>query len=84
METVMLSKRYDLQYALYLLALHRLLKARLGAGYDYNTHIGGGLYLFLRGSQGSAGGRVFAKPPKVLIETMDNLFSGSHFNGENS
>ena len=84
METVMLSKRYDLQYALYLLALHRLLKSRLGAGYDYNTHVGGGLYLFLRGSQGSAGGRVFAKPPKVLIETMDNLFSGSHFNGENS
>ena len=27
METAMLSKRYDLQYALYLLALHRLLKA---------------------------------------------------------
>src|SRR5450759_1598641 len=43
METAMLAKRYDLQYALYLLALHRLLKARLGAGYDYDTHVGGGL-----------------------------------------
>jgi len=84
METAMLSKRYDLQYALYLLALHRLLKARLGASYDYDTHVGGGLYLFLRGSQGAAGGRVLAKPPKVLIESMDSLFSGSVLNGENS
>ena len=84
METVMLSKRYDLQCALYLLALHRLLKARLGASYDYDTHVGGGLYLFLRGTQGSAGGRVLAKPPKVLIESMDSLFSGSAFNGENA
>jgi exodeoxyribonuclease V beta subunit len=84
METAMLSKRYDLQYALYLLALHRLLKARLGASYDYDTHVGGGLYLFLRGSQGTAGGRVLAKPPRVLIESMDSLFSSSVFNGENS
>ncbi|MDD1631881.1 MAG: PD-(D/E)XK nuclease family protein [Methylococcaceae bacterium] len=84
METAMLSKRYDLQYALYLLALHRLLKARLGASYDYDTHVGGGLYLFLRGSQGTAGGRVIAKPPKILIESMDNLFSSSVLNGENS
>ena len=80
----MLSKRYDLQYALYLLALHRLLKARLGSGYDYDTHVGGGLYLFLRGSQGSAGGRVFDKPPKVLIEGLDSLFSGLTTNGEMS
>lgn len=84
METAMLAKRYDLQYTLYLLALHRLLKARLGASYDYDTHIGGGLYLFLRGSQGAAGGRVFDKPPKVLIEKMDILFSGLVHNREKS
>jgi exodeoxyribonuclease V beta subunit len=84
METAMLSKRYDLQYALYLLALHRLLKTRLGANYDYDTHVGGSLYLFLRGSQGSTGGRVLSKPPKVLIESMDSLFSGSALNRENS
>lgn len=81
MEAAMLAKRYDLQSALYLLALHRLLKARLGAAYDYDIHIGGGLYLFLRGSNGSSGGRVFDKPPKVLIESLDSLFSG---NGEMS
>jgi len=82
METAMLAKRYDLQYALYLLALHRLLKARLGVSYDFDTHIGGGLYLFLRGSKGPSGGRVFEKPSRLLIEGMDSLFSGSAINGE--
>ncbi len=82
METAMLSKRYDLQCVLYLLSLHRLLKARLCASYDYDTHIGGGLYLFLRGAQGSSGGRVLTKPPKVLIESLDSLFTKPVLNGE--
>ncbi|MBS3954385.1 MAG: exodeoxyribonuclease V subunit beta [Methylomicrobium sp.] len=77
MESAMLTKRYDLQYALYLLALHRLLKARLGERYDYDQHLGGGLYLFLRGSQHPSGGRMFDKPPKKLIDGMDKLFSGA-------
>ncbi|MGR8941216.1 MAG: exodeoxyribonuclease V subunit beta, partial [Gammaproteobacteria bacterium] len=72
----MLAKRYDLQYALYLLALHRLLKARIGEAYDYDTHIGGSLYLFLRGLQSQTGGRLFDKPPRTLIEGMDTLFCG--------
>ena len=82
LEKAMLSKRYDLQYSLYLLALHRLLKVRMGAQYDYDTHIGGGLYLFLRGSQGPTGGRLFTKPPRELIEGLDKLFSASTLNGE--
>ncbi len=77
LETAMLAKRYDLQYVIYLLALHRLLKARLGENYDYDTHVGGGVYLFLRGYQANSRGRVFDKPPKVLIEGLDKLFSGS-------
>ncbi len=48
MRQAVAAKRYDLQYALYLLALHRLLKARL-PGYDYDRHIGGSLTVFLRG-----------------------------------
>jgi exodeoxyribonuclease V beta subunit len=71
----MLAKRYDLQAALYLLALHRQLKARLGAHYDYDTHIGGSLYLFLRGSQSPTRGCMFGKPPKALIEGLDRLFT---------
>ncbi len=82
METAMLAKRYDLQYALYLLALHRLLKVRMGDSYDYDIHIGGGLYLFLRGVNGPLNGRIFHKPPKALIEGMDKLFLGSSKHGE--
>ncbi|NOR19198.1 MAG: exodeoxyribonuclease V subunit beta, partial [Xanthomonadales bacterium] len=82
LEAAMLAKRYDLQYTLYLLALHRLLKTRLGVNYDYDVHIGGGLYLFLRGSQGPVRGRVFDKPPRKLIESLDELFSTSTMNGE--
>jgi exodeoxyribonuclease V beta subunit len=60
-----------------LLALHRLLKVRLGENYDYDTHVGGALYLFLRGSNSSLGGRMFDKPPKALIEGLDQLFCNS-------
>ncbi|NOT10556.1 MAG: exodeoxyribonuclease V subunit beta [Methylococcaceae bacterium] len=77
LESAMLAKRYDIQYTLYLLALHRLLSVRLGAHYDYDQHIGGALYLFLRGSQAVTGGRVFDKPPRILIESLDRLFIGS-------
>jgi len=70
----MLAKRYDLQSALYLLALHRLLKTRLGDRYDYDAHVGGSLYLFLRGTRGPAAGRVFYKPPRLFIEALDKLF----------
>ncbi len=72
----MLAKRYDLQLVIYVLALHRLLKTRLSEAYDYDTHVGGGLYLFLRGSQSASGGRVLNKPPKELIEALDRLFAG--------
>ncbi|QSA99484.1 exodeoxyribonuclease V subunit beta [Methylomonas sp. EFPC1] len=73
----MLAKRYDLQACLYLLALHRLLKVRLAAAYDYETHIGGGLYLFLRGALGPTAGCVFDKPARALIERLDALFGAS-------
>ncbi|HBX37739.1 MAG TPA: hypothetical protein DEG76_10815, partial [Pseudohongiella sp.] len=38
-----LEHRYDVQYALYLLALHRLLRVRL-PDYDYQQHVGGAVY----------------------------------------
>ena len=76
-----LDKRYDLQYVLYLLALHRLLKARL-PGYDYDQHIGGAVYLFLRGVNSASGGAFTDKPPRVLIEQLDALFDGEPVSGE--
>jgi exodeoxyribonuclease V beta subunit len=75
MEQSILDNRYDLQYVLYLLALHRQLKARL-ADYDYDRHIGGALYLFLRGTRAASQGVYFARPPRELIERLDRLFQG--------
>ncbi|MBO3277686.1 exodeoxyribonuclease V subunit beta [Pseudomonas schmalbachii] len=69
----LLAHRYDLQYVLYLFALHRLLQARL-ADYDYDRHVGGALYLFLRGSQSATQGLHWEKPPKQLMDELDALF----------
>jgi exodeoxyribonuclease V beta subunit len=71
-----LHARYELQYVLYLLALHRLLKSRL-PDYDYDRHVGGALYLFLRGIDGPCQGLHWERPPRDLIETLDDLFSGT-------
>lgn len=81
LEQAMLSKRYDLQAVLYVLALHRLLKARLGDAYAYDEHIGGAVYLFLRGVQNQSAGRILSKPPKILIEALDGLFCGASATG---
>ncbi|MEN4827311.1 exodeoxyribonuclease V subunit beta [Pseudomonas sp. P39-UII1] len=77
MEKAILEHRYDLQYVLYLLALHRQLRARL-PDYDYDLHVGGALFIFLRGANSSGHGVYFAKPPRELIEALDALFRGVH------
>ncbi|MDG6283265.1 exodeoxyribonuclease V subunit beta [Glaesserella parasuis] len=67
--------RYDLQYLLYTLAVHRYLSARLGENYNYEQHFGGVAYLFLRGMNGEPNSGVyFDKPSMELIEEMDRLF----------
>ncbi|HHJ14993.1 MAG TPA: exodeoxyribonuclease V subunit beta [Gammaproteobacteria bacterium] len=73
----MLERRYDLQYLLYALALHRHLALRL-PDYDYDRHFGGVRYLFLRGmSPRHPGQGVFAIcPPRDLIEAFDTLLEG--------
>ncbi|MBV1776133.1 exodeoxyribonuclease V subunit beta [Burkholderiaceae bacterium DAT-1] len=75
MRAAMLSHRYDLQAALYCLALHRHLKVRLGDAYCYETHMGGFVYLFLRGMDDRGGGQVSLRPPLSLIESLDALFT---------
>jgi len=75
MQATVASHRYDLQYVLYLLALHRQLQLRL-PDYDYERHVGGALYLFLRGSHAPGQGIHRARPPRELIEALDALFKG--------
>jgi exodeoxyribonuclease V beta subunit len=74
MRSAMLAHRYDVQYTLYVLALHRLLKSRK-PDYDYEQHVGGAIYLFLRGIDQSGAGVFFDRPPLALIETLDHAFA---------
>jgi exodeoxyribonuclease V beta subunit len=68
-----LHSRYELQYTLYLLALHRLLRSRL-PDYDYDRHIGGALYVFARGIGTPSNGIYRDCPPRALIDALDREF----------
>ena len=74
LRSTILNARYELQYVLYLFALHRLLKSRL-PDYDYDRHVGGAVYIFLRGLYAPGQGLHTDRPPRVLIEALDELFS---------
>ena len=82
MRKAVLDKRYDLQYLLYLVALHRLLKARLpdyaadpAAGYE--QYVGGAIYLFLRGiDEAEQHGCFIERPSAEAIIELDQLLAG--------
>jgi exodeoxyribonuclease V beta subunit len=74
----MMSSHYLLQSSLYLVALHRLLRERV-ADYAFETHLGGSLYLFVRGiaPEHPKHHGVFAhSPPFALVHALDRLFDG--------
>ena len=77
LQGAMAAHRYDVQAALYLLALHRLLRARLGADYDPGRHLGGAVYLFLRGIEGVAGGCCTLPAPLPLLHALDAMLDGA-------
>ena len=71
---------YQLQYLLYLLALHRHLRLRL-PDYDYERHIGGAFYLFARGIDPALAGDpsrgiYFDRPSAACIKALDTCFAG--------
>jgi exodeoxyribonuclease V beta subunit len=76
----MQRRHYGLQALLYTVALHRYLRWRLPA-YDPEHHLGGVLYLFLRGMLGAStplvDGQpcgVFAwRPPAGLVCALSDL-----------
>ena len=74
LQQAILAHRYDVQYTLYVLALHRLLKSRL-PDYDYERHMGGALYLFLRGIDQPGAGLYAERPAPALIHALDLAFS---------
>lgn len=73
----MCAARYDVQMLVYVLALHRQLKARL-PDYDYDRDMGGAVYLFLRGQETFGQGLLAQHPPKSLIEALDAWFRGGN------
>ena len=75
MQAAMLAHRYDLQAMLYQLALHRLLRQRLGAAYRPAQHLGGAVYLFLRGHAGPAAGCVHLSADAAWLEALDRLLA---------
>ena len=73
LDQAMAHHRYEVQAALYMLALHRLLRARLGAAYDPAQHLGGAVYLFMRGIDGPAGGCCTLPAPLALMDGLDAM-----------
>jgi exodeoxyribonuclease V beta subunit len=78
----MARHRYDVQAALYMLALHRLLQSRLGAAYRPATHLGGAVYLFVRGIDGPASGVCLVPPVPDLLDTLSDQLDGPGVGGE--
>jgi exodeoxyribonuclease V beta subunit len=71
----MAHEHYVLQYHLYTAAFCRHLRLRQ-PDFDYDTHFGGALYLFLRGmdpARGPSRGIYAERPPRARIEAIDAL-----------
>ena len=89
MAAAMAHHHYPLQAALYLVALHRMLRWRLPS-YEPRVHLGGAAYLFVRGmvpattttAAGTAAGTIDARgvfwwrPPGAAVEALDRLLAG--------
>jgi exodeoxyribonuclease V beta subunit len=82
MAEAMLHAHYPLQALLYDVALHRFLRWRV-AGYDPERHLGGVLYLFLRGmcgpgivaEDGTVPGVFAWQPPASLVVAISDVLA---------
>jgi exodeoxyribonuclease V beta subunit len=90
MAELMAVNHYPLQAHLYLVALHRYLRWRL-PGYEPERHLGGYVYVFLRGTPGPAGeqalpgavpGMVVETPPPARLLALDAALGGIPAEGE--
>jgi exodeoxyribonuclease V beta subunit len=77
LDRAMREAGYDMQYHIYCVALHRYLGLRL-ADYDYDRHMGGVYYLFLRGMKpehGDSCGIFQDRPDRILVERLDRMLT---------
>ena len=79
LDEAMEHSEYPLQALIYTVALHRWLRFRLGAGYDYARDFGGVRYLFCRGidpaDPAAPGVQAWTFAP-ALVHAVDALFAG--------
>ncbi len=74
MELGMADHRYDIQGTIYMLALHRLLRSRLGESYSPQRQLGGAVFLFLRGIANSdTRGCCVLGPDLELLDGLERL-----------
>ena len=73
LKATVLEHRYDLQAAIYLLALHRLLGHRLGQAYRPPEHLGSAHFLFLRGIDQADGHLLSITPDVAWLEPLNQL-----------
>ncbi|PLK58363.1 exodeoxyribonuclease V subunit beta [Candidatus Palibaumannia cicadellinicola] len=78
-EQAMIAHRYELQYQLYTLALHRYMRHRL-VDYDYQRDFGGIFYLFIRGFDMNcpdlSNNSIYTcRPDVAFINQLDQMFS---------
>jgi exodeoxyribonuclease V beta subunit len=68
------ANNYHLQYYIYLVALYKYLQSRL-PDFDYDRHIGGVFYLFVRGIRSGASQGIFYRKPshEQLLQFMQIL-----------
>ena len=84
LDAAMVHSDYPLQALLYAVVLHRFLRWRQ-PGYDPELHLGGVLYLYLRGMCGEATPLVDGEPcgvfrwtpPVPLLEAVSDLLDGA-------
>ena len=72
----MAEHRYDIQGAIYMQALHRLLRNRMGDAYDPARHLGGAIFFFLRGvGNANTRGCYLLELEPALLDGLDELLS---------
>ncbi len=70
----MRGHHYALQLHLYVYGLHRYLRSRI-PDYDYDAHVGGATYAFLRGMETPGAGLVHHRPTAALVGALDHLLA---------